>query len=164
MRISTQNIACSQLYMPYIIQCPIMSRQPANKAAKHLTSSHAQYRKRKQKQSMIYKEQKEIGREEEEKDEGVGGWGTLTSSRKDWAEFYGCIKQVSIDQSLQWQSFENLSLSLPQRDRKLEHEERDTYRQTETERHTERQSQRQRDRDRKRETETGRHTDSDSDR
>ena len=29
----------------------------------------------------------------------VGGWdggrGTLTSCRKDWAELYGCIKQVS---------------------------------------------------------------------
>ena len=26
------------------------------------------------------------------KGEGVGGGGYLTSSRKDWAEFYGCIK------------------------------------------------------------------------
>ena len=33
-------------------------------------------------------------------------------SRKDWAELYGCIKQVSNDQSLQRQSLENLSLSL----------------------------------------------------
>ena len=36
----------------------------------------------------------------------------LTGSRKEWAEFYGCIKQVSNDQSLQWQSLENLSLYL----------------------------------------------------
>ena len=43
---------------------------------------------------------------------GGGGGGTLTSSRKDWAELYGCIKWVSNDQSLQWQSLENLSLSL----------------------------------------------------
>ena len=41
-----------------------------------------------------------------------GGGGTLTISQKDWVELYGCIKWVSNDQSLQWQSLENLSLSL----------------------------------------------------
>ena len=43
---------------------------------------------------------------------GGGGGVTLTSSRKDWAGFYGCIKQVSNDQSLQWQSLENLTVCL----------------------------------------------------
>ena len=48
------------------------------------------------------------------KGEGGGGRGAGGSegSRKDWAELYGCIKQVSNDQSLQWQSLENLSLSV----------------------------------------------------
>ena len=41
-------------------------------------------------------------------EEGRGSEG----SRKDWAELYGCIKQVSNDHSLQWQSLENLNLSL----------------------------------------------------
>ena len=41
----------------------------------------------------------------------MGGGGS-EGSRKYWAELYGCIKQVSNDQSLQWQSLENLSLSL----------------------------------------------------
>ena len=36
---------------------------------------------------------------------------TLTSCRKDWAEFYGYNKQVSNDQSLQGQSVKNLSNS-----------------------------------------------------
>ena len=36
---------------------------------------------------------------------------SLTISRKDWAEFNGCINDVSNDQSLQWQSLQNLSLS-----------------------------------------------------
>ena len=49
----------------------------------------------------------------------MGGGGS-EGSRKDWAELYGCIKQVSNDQSLQWQSLENLSLSLSERDRELE--------------------------------------------
>ena len=46
----------------------------------------------------------------------------LTSSRKDWVEFYGCIKYVSNDQSLHWQSLEILSLfvSLSERDTELE--------------------------------------------
>ena len=43
---------------------------------------------------------------------GGGGGVTLTSSRKDWARFYGCINQVSNDQSLQWQSVENLTVCL----------------------------------------------------
>ena len=48
-----------------------------------------------------------------------GGGGALTSSRKDWAELNVCIRYVSKDQSLQWQSFENLSfsLSVSERDR-----------------------------------------------
>ena len=50
------------------------------------------------------------------KGEGGGGRGQGSGgsegSRKDWAELYGCIKQVSNDQSLQWQSLENLSLSV----------------------------------------------------
>ena len=58
------------------------------------------------------------GRKKEEKRGwGGGGWGgggrTLTSCWKDWTEFYGCIKWVSNDQSLQLQSLENLSLSFP---------------------------------------------------
>ena len=36
---------------------------------------------------------------------------SLTISRKDWAEFNGCINDVSNDQSLQWQSLQNLSVS-----------------------------------------------------
>ena len=32
---------------------------------------------------------------------GAGVGGTITSSRKDWAQFQGCIKEVSNDQSLQ---------------------------------------------------------------
>ena len=40
----------------------------------------------------------------------MGGGGGSEGSRKDWAEWYGCIKQVSNNQSLQWQSLENLSL------------------------------------------------------
>ena len=36
-----------------------------------------------------------------------GGGSTPTSSRKDWAEFCGCIKWVSNYQSLQWQPLEN---------------------------------------------------------
>ena len=42
----------------------------------------------------------------------VGRGDTLTSSQKDWVEFYGCIKYVSNDQSLYWQSLEILSLCL----------------------------------------------------
>ena len=52
--------------------------------------------------------EKEIKQQQQQKGGGV----TLTSSRKDWAELYGCIKWISNDQSLQWQSLENLSLSL----------------------------------------------------
>ena len=56
----------------------------------------------------------ESGRSKKKKKKAGGGGGgvTLTSSREDWAEFYGCIKRFSNDQSLQWQSLENPSLSL----------------------------------------------------
>ena len=30
------------------------------------------------------------------KEDGGGGGVTLTSSRKDWAEFYGCIKDLHV--------------------------------------------------------------------
>ena len=67
-----------------------MSIQPVNKAVEHLINSYDQYWKRKQKQSVLIKK---------------GGWGveslSLTSSQKDWVEFYGCIKEVSNNQSLQ---------------------------------------------------------------
>ena len=42
----------------------------------------------------------------------MGRGGGSEGSRKNWAELYGCIKQVSNDQSLQWQSLENLGLFL----------------------------------------------------
>ena len=45
---------------------------------------------------------------EEKKRKKGGGGGTLTSNQKDWAEFHGCIKWISNDQSLQWQLLENL--------------------------------------------------------
>ena len=35
---------------------------------------------------------KERKKERKKSRGGGGGGGTLTSSRKDWAEFYGCIK------------------------------------------------------------------------
>ena len=44
------------------------------------------YKKKKKKNS------KGEGEEKEEEKRGVVGGGTLTSSRKDWVEFYGCIK------------------------------------------------------------------------
>ena len=52
------------------------------------------------------------GGERKRKRTKTGGGGWSEGSRKDWAELYGCIKQVSNDQSLRWQSLENLSLSL----------------------------------------------------
>ena len=61
-----------------------------------------------------------VGGREKQQQQQIGGAGGSKGSRKDWAELYGCIKQVSNDQSLQWQSLENLSLSLPERDEKLE--------------------------------------------
>ena len=51
-------------------------------------------------------------RGEEKTKQKNGGRGWSEGSRKDWVELYGCIKLVSNDQSLQWQSLEKLSLSL----------------------------------------------------
>ena len=98
-----------------------MSKQSVNKAVL------GRKEKKKKKAVNAYliknsKRERERGGGEERKkkkgDGGGGGWvggggGTLTSSWKDWAEFYGCIKWVSNDQSLQLQSLENLSLSFP---------------------------------------------------
>ena len=90
-----QRVHSGRCTHAYITQLRIMSIQPANKAIEYLINSYNQYWIRKQKQSMLIRTAR------------VGGRGvTLTSSRKDWAEFYGCIKQVSNDQSLQWQSLQ----------------------------------------------------------
>ena len=59
----------------------IMSIQPVNKAVEHLINSAPVLEKRKKKQSMLILER--TVRE---------GGGALTSSWKDWMEFYGCIK------------------------------------------------------------------------
>ena len=56
------------------------------------------------------KQNKQQQQQQQQQKTGGGGWSE--GSRKDWAELYGCIKWVSNDQSLQWQSLENLSLSL----------------------------------------------------
>ena len=90
-----------------------MSIQPVNKAAEHLINSTPILEKKrfffflKSVNAYLIKNSK--------------GWGvTITSSRKNLVEFYGCIKLVSNDQSLQWQSPENASLSLSERDTELE--------------------------------------------
>ena len=100
-------------HMPYIIQLHIMSIQPANKAAEHLISSE---KKTEVVNAYCIKNSKGEGGEKmggrggREGREGGGGHSHKQS--KDWIEFYGCIKQVSNDQSLQWRSLENFSLSL----------------------------------------------------
>ena len=115
-------------HMPYIIQLHIMSIRWAyyeQMKQQNIWSVHTISIGRKKpevvnayhiKNSMREKE----GGGERKKEEEIRGGDGSEGSRKDWAELYGYIKQVSNDQSLQWQSLENLSLSLPERDEKLE--------------------------------------------
>ena len=62
-----------------------MSIQPVNKAIKHLINSYDQYWKRKAVNAYLIKNRKGEGKGKEK-------IVTLTSSRKDWAEFSGYIK------------------------------------------------------------------------
>ena len=77
-------------HMPCIIQLHIMSIQPANKAAEHLISSQLWLISEKKTEAVnayLIKNSKGEGEGEKKRKKG-----TLTSSRKDWVEFYGCIK------------------------------------------------------------------------
>ena len=92
----------------------------------------------------------EGGEGKKEKKTAGGGWSE--GSRKELAELYGCIKQVSNDQSLQWQSLENLSLSLSvwERQRTGKEREREGGRERERERGRERETKGERERERER--------------
>ena len=97
-------------HMPYIIQLHIMSIQPANKAAEHLISWE---KKTEVVSAYCIKNSKGEGGGRGKKGGARGREGGHSHKQsKDWIKFYGCIKQVSNDQSLQWQSLENLSLSV----------------------------------------------------
>ena len=87
-----------------------MSVQAANKAVKHLVNSWLVLEKKTEAaNAYLIKNSKGEGQKDKKKRKK----GTLTSSRKDWAEFYGCIEQVSDDQfALQWQALENLAVCL----------------------------------------------------
>ena len=126
MRISTQNIACSQRQMntchtsfSYILWSygeHIMSKW-SGRTSDQFIWLVSENKTEAVKAYLIKNSKGERGRGEyppphTHTHKKMGGGGGSEGSRKDWAELYGCIKKVSNDQSLQWQSLENPSLSL----------------------------------------------------
>jgi len=69
-----------------------MSIQPANKAAEHLINSTPVLEKRKEEEELKKKKKEEAVNAYLIKNSKGWGWGwgrgTITSSRKDWAEYY----------------------------------------------------------------------------